>query len=289
MKTSTLTTRDNKVADEWMRKFDAREPLEVSGQLYLIDGLSSRGYDVTITLHPVVKVAVEPTVKALDLSNPPSGATHYHRLDTVHPFRKKVNGVCFAWHNDQWRVIGDSAQRFWEPLPAGYMLTPIADLIEHGYLASRVLHRQLPGLFQRQTFSAQDPQHQQIPKAAQWDGEGLPPVGVDFEVLWSSTCKTYVTAKAVGHEEDGRVVYRITSGERAGEYQAERQHTYERDTLPNFRPIKTAEQLAAEQREAEINRFAKDITAGRSPLGSFEHSKVVATWLYDNDYRKVPK
>lgn len=89
---------------------------------------------------------------------------------------------------------------------------------------------------------------------AQWDGEGLPPVGVDFEVLWSSTCKTYVTAKAVGHEEDGRVVYRITSGERAGEYQAERQHTYESDTLPNFRPIKTVEQLAAEQREAEVQK-----------------------------------
>lgn len=310
MKTETLVTADRSLADEWLRKFDAREPLEVEGQQYLIEETFAEftqgvGFKcMTITLTPVTV-----TVKVLDLSNPPEGATHYNPRDVRHPFRKRLGDLCFAWRSDDlsWvQLKNKPTQCQWEPLCPQWV-----------------------GRIQRQTFSAENPQHQQIPKAArpiikrqrtiedyiacnwprspyagrglnfpctqkpvepaQWGGEGLPPVGVDFEVLWSSTCKTYVTAKAVGHEEDGRVVYRITSGERAGEYQAERPHSYETDTVPNFRPIKTAEQLAAAQREAEITRFAEDITAGRSPLGSFEHSKVVATWLYDNDYRKVTK
>lgn len=173
-----------------------------------------------------------------------------------------------------------------EPEPTGPTIT---DLIGQGYLAvpTMTLEWESAGV-KHKVFSTGNPQHQQIPKAAQWDGEGLPPVGVDCEVLWSSTTRKYVTCRVVGHDESS-AVFRYTSGERKGEYQCDSARTYGNPALPCFRPIKTAEQLAAEQREAEITRFAEDITAGRSPLGSFEHSKVVATWLYDNDYRKVPK
>lgn len=91
------------------------------------------------------------------------------------------------------------------------------------------------------------------PETKNWNGEGLPPEGVDIEVLWSSTTGEYVTAKVIGHDE-GRAVYRFTSGERKGEYQAERAPGVY-DFLPNIRPIRTAEQLAAEQREVEEGRI----------------------------------
>lgn len=162
-----------------------------------------------------------------------------------------------------------------EPEPTG---PTIADLIGQGYLMSYNWPRSpYPGR------GLNFPCTPEPVEPAQWDGEGLPPVGVDFEVLWSSTCKTYVTAKAVGHEDDGRVVYRITSGERAGEYQAERPHTYESDTLPNFRPIKTPEQLAAEQREAAVQRAGRVIADKLSISG--DTVQRMAEALYDADMR----
>lgn len=91
------------------------------------------------------------------------------------------------------------------------------------------------------------------PETKTWNGEGLPPIGIEVEVLWSSTTGEYVTAKVTGHDE-GRAVYRFTSGERKGEYQAERAPGVY-DFLPNIRPIRTAEQLAAEQREVEEGRI----------------------------------
>lgn len=88
--------------------------------------------------------------------------------------------------------------------------------------------------------------------APTWNGpeDGLPPVGLEVEVLWSSINEQYVTALILAHDE-GRAVFRFTSGQRKGEYQAERISTYNAGALSNFRPIRTAEQLAAETHRAK--------------------------------------
>ena len=57
MKACTLFTSDNEVAEEWLGKFDSREPLDIYGQKYLIDEISTDyelGFSgVTIKMYPV--------------------------------------------------------------------------------------------------------------------------------------------------------------------------------------------------------------------------------------------
>lgn len=76
-----------------------------------------------------------------------------------------------------------------------------------------------------------------------WNGEGLPPVGLECETLWSSTTGEYVSVLVVGHDGD-RAVVRFTSSDRKGEYDSDRQHNeYGR---PIFRPLRTVEERAEE-------------------------------------------
>lgn len=56
MKACTLFTSDNEVAEDWLGKFDSREPLDIYGQKYLIDEIST-DYEpgfagVTIKMYP---------------------------------------------------------------------------------------------------------------------------------------------------------------------------------------------------------------------------------------------
>ena len=56
MKACTLFTSDNEVAEDWLGKFDSREPLDIYGQKYLIDEISN-DYEpgfagVTIKMYP---------------------------------------------------------------------------------------------------------------------------------------------------------------------------------------------------------------------------------------------
>jgi hypothetical protein len=90
----------------------------------------------------------------------------------------------------------------------------------------------------------------------QWSGpqDGLPPVGLRVEVLWSSIKEEYVQALILAHDED-RAVFRFVTGGRKGEYQADESKFSSNKMLPNFRPLKTAEQLAAEQRETAIREI----------------------------------
>jgi len=105
-----------------------------------------------------------------------------------------------------------------------------AELIEQGYLA---------------------PLPFKCTAAPVWNGpeDGLPPVGLEVEVLWSCIKGEYVTCKIMAHDE-GHAVYRFTTGERKGEYQADKLYFFNANpALSTFRPIRTAEQLAAEARE----------------------------------------
>ena len=90
-------------------------------------------------------------------------------------------------------------------------------------------------------------------KPKPWSGpeDGLPPINERVEVLWSSITGKYVEGIILAHDED-RAVFRFVTGERKGEYQADKLHFSSGKLWPNFRPIKTPEQLAAEKREAAI-------------------------------------
>jgi hypothetical protein len=106
-----------------------------------------------------------------------------------------------------------------------------------------------------------------------WDGKGLPPVGTTVEVLWSSVTPSYVSCIVLAHDQ-GRALYRFTSGDRKGEYQAESYQTIQGS--PNFRRLKTVEELAAEQRTMAIDELVKVTCINRGE----------AARIYDAGYRK---
>lgn len=119
-----------------------------------------------------------------------------------------------------------------------------------------------------------------IARLVGWNGEGLPPVGTACETLWSSTKGEYMPVVVVGHDGDLAVV-RFTAGERKGEYGADKErHQFQ---YPIFRPIRTAEQIAAEEREKAIGEMIESVSkAERYTLSRFH-----AEALYDAGYRKL--
>lgn len=264
MKASTLTTRDEKVIAEWLGKFDAREPLDITGQKYLIDKISSEGYDVTITMHPVVKVFIEPEPsKPVDFAVLPEGTTHVC-VKSSSLWRKAANGVAFAWVNACWQQIGALAET-WQPIVEA---TALQDEEKQYLLGTPVKARQVlrdsarltarrwfegAALFVPGDYIACNwPRSHYLGRGlnfpctrvpvepAQWDGEGLPPVGVDCEVL---RLGQWIKCRIFAHRY-GRALFDFEGG------------WGDCDELARFRPIKTAEQLAAEQREAAVRLIA---------------------------------
>jgi hypothetical protein len=110
-----------------------------------------------------------------------------------------------------------------------------------------------------------------------WAGEGLPPVGLECETLWSSTTGEYVPVRIIAHDED-RAVVRFIGGERKGEYDSDRQHN--NYGYPIFRPIRTAEQIAAEEREAAVKEM--QVVVNSKPVAYMNGLYA----LYDAGYRK---
>lgn len=116
---------------------------------------------------------------------------------------------------------------------------------------------------------------------SEWNGEGLPPVGTDCETLWSSTTGEYVTVKVLAHDED-RAVVRFVTGSRKGEYDSDTQHTRYGAALPIFRPIRTPEQIAAEERRVEIKHIQAASVVNCGPY----ITESAAGAIYDAGYRK---
>lgn len=129
------------------------------------------------------------------------------------------------------------------------------------------------------------------PKVVEWDGVGLPPVGLDVEVMqgglpsiafdWE-TCK--ILAINIGSDEKPQVITRDFRGD-AAIYYPGIESVY-------FRPIRTAEQVAAEEREAEDNEIMSRYLSlydcekgmlGRSP------ERVIIGLMRVMGYRKEPK
>lgn len=119
-------------------------------------------------------------------------------------------------------------------------------------------------------------------KQEAWDGEGLPPEKCDCEVLWSSDTGEYVTATVLAHDQGGAIV-RYTSGKNKGciSEQIVGCFNFKGCQIPNFRPIKTAEQLAEEEREKAIADMMEVTSDGISCIGQDD-----AIALYKAGYRK---
>ncbi|NPY72764.1 hypothetical protein DZ963_014100 [Pseudomonas aeruginosa] len=89
-----------------------------------------------------------------------------------------------------------------------------------------------------------------------WDGQGLPPVGIEAEAIWDGADIAYFRAKILAHDE-GRVVFRWCEGKRKGQYGSYAVLKF--GSLPAFRPLRTPEQIAAEEREKAVGDMAMSI------------------------------
>lgn len=115
-----------------------------------------------------------------------------------------------------------------------------------------------------------------------WNGTGLPPIGSTVKVLWSSMKPSYVSCIVLAHDE-GRALFRFTSGERKGEYQAESHRPI--NGIPNFRRL-TVEELAAEKKAADVSAILFHAGITGSAWADDPESVVWAEALYDAGYRK---
>lgn len=112
-------------------------------------------------------------------------------------------------------------------------------------------------------------------KTPAWNGEGLPPVGTVCEIhhntwaegLWEVRNVLWVgKTNIVTETRDGKELNGLLE-------------------KLSFRPIRTAEQIAAEERRKE-NLYLADELAGYNDRQTSEEDFQLAEYLYDNGYRK---
>jgi len=108
-----------------------------------------------------------------------------------------------------------------------------------------------------------------------WNGEGLPPVGTVCEYNWREEWhKVNVMALVRDRFESQQVIV-----------QMEKDWNYE-DRPSRFRPIRTAEQIAAEEREKGIDEMVQFfMNYYGNPKGAEEYFLICRS-LYDAGYRK---
>ena len=102
-----------------------------------------------------------------------------------------------------------------------------------------------------------------------WSGEGLPPVGIDIEV--KHELYGWIGARVVG--EDGEAALVRTNDGYAGVFPHQ------------FRPIRTPEQIAADERSKAIDEMVKAL--GMDDPGTAEYIR--CGLIYDAGYRKEQK
>lgn len=116
-----------------------------------------------------------------------------------------------------------------------------------------------------------------------WNGEGLPPVGTVCEYMWNYKPEgsEYVQVEILVHDKGSAVVRSLNwpspgvLRESAGGYCGPGRGQ------PIFRPIRTPEQIAADEREAAIEEMWKVYWRPEAPT-----AKEALGLLYDAGYRK---
>lgn len=112
-----------------------------------------------------------------------------------------------------------------------------------------------------------------------WDGKGgIPPVGTVCETKLASEFQWVpVTVRWVG--KTVFVVELLTNGEERAYHRSHR----------SYRIYRTAEELAAAEREAAVAQIMKDAGITGSAFADDPEARVWAEALHDNSYRKMDK
>lgn len=124
------------------------------------------------------------------------------------------------------------------------------------------------------------------PKVVEWDGVGLPPAGTICEVLWNESRVEYLRTKVFGVNEHGQPIHRFDEGPKKYKYQADVLRTASGTQV--FRPIRTAEQVAAEEREKAITLMIDESLFGHYAFTKAQ-AEIACKALYEAGYRKEPK
>ena len=118
-----------------------------------------------------------------------------------------------------------------------------------------------------------------VERPAVWSGEGLPPVGIECEVEW---CEEWHQCEVIAHFEQrcGTVAaFTVVRSDGAKSLDAL--------TADCFRPVRTPEQIAAEEREEAINEMlALDPYLPNATLGMMSRADFCRA-LFDAGYRRV--
>lgn len=113
------------------------------------------------------------------------------------------------------------------------------------------------------------------PKVVEWDGEGEPPVGIECE--WHPNVHGWVKVKILGR--DGSDTWYRASGE---------EHSQTCRNMAFFRPIRTAEQVAAEERKSEILEMI-DTFGTDTAIWGRDAVMEICGHLWESGYRKEKK
>lgn len=125
-------------------------------------------------------------------------------------------------------------------------------------------------------------------KQEAWDGDGLPPVGTVCEVLWNESRAEYLRTKVFGVNEHGQPIHRFDEGPKKYQYQADVLRTASGTQV--FRPIRTAEQVAAEEwdkaRTEALNAMSANGKTANEPEALWKFRLKVLGEMLDMGYRK---
>lgn len=120
------------------------------------------------------------------------------------------------------------------------------------------------------------------PKVVEWDGKGNPPAGSSIEYSigdgWYSCEVRYVL-----NRDDYPGIALVAWCEHLGKDQY-----LSNDRDHKFRPARTADQVAAEEREKAINEMVLGVF-GCEPDGGRTTAFMICGFIYDAGYRKEPK
>lgn len=125
--------------------------------------------------------------------------------------------------------------------------------------------------------------HVYIPKKSEWNGEGLPPVGIDCEYRvgngpWFKCNIRYITTPY--HDNPVEVVMfpPHLKGEQVGVVGNDSGEI-------SFRPIRTPEQTKAEERQKAIAEMAEHMAGYKNVEDPNEKMLSLSTYLHDHGYR----
>jgi len=182
--------------------------------------------------------------------------------DTTVCYTQDKDGSCYPWTGTPifYGVAGEWAAS----QEACIDQSPIADGFELDVASDHAT-----AIVTREMWEAE---RAKLNRGVEWGGEGLPPVG---SICEGKECGEWVKVEIIAHY-DGRAVCMLPSKERVAIADP-----------ASLRPIRTPEQIAAENREKAIIEMKEVFLRGAS--GFWKGARLGIEALYDAGYRKQEK